>query len=304
MWRCFGSAYGGATSFFLGELIDSRGYQEEGLSLWDPMYRSFATALEDPYIAMRIRLARTLLCLGYIDQARLQRDEALAEARRLSPSTTAWALYCTWPSYWTVEEGMRSAARMLRPADEVLSISSEYNFSYFVTIGNIMRGWGLGAAGRTSEGIPLLLKSITTLRATGSNLVLPFYLTALAEIYGMAAQPDEGLTRLIEAEKLMETTKERWAEAELHHVRGKLLVSLNEYTAAEKSYQRALTVARRQSAKFWELRASLDLARLWRDQGKRDEALDLLAPIYGWFTEGFDTLDLKEAKALLEQLTG
>jgi predicted ATPase len=134
--------------------------------------------------------------------------------------------------------------------------------------------------------------------------VLPFYLTALAEIYGMAAQPDEGLTRLIEAEKLMETTKERWAEAELHHVRGKLLVSLNEYTAAEKSYQRALTVARRQSAKFWELRASLDLARLWRDQGKRDEALDLLAPIYGWFTEGFDTLDLKEAKALLEQLTG
>jgi predicted ATPase len=120
----------------------------------------------------------------------------------------------------------------------------------------------------------------------------------------MAAQPDEGLTRLIEAEKLMETTKERWAEAELHHVRGKLLVSLNEYTAAEKSYQRALTVARRQSAKFWELRASLDLARLWRDQGKRDEALDLLAPIYGWFTEGFDTLDLKEAKALLEQLTG
>jgi predicted ATPase len=191
---------------------------------------------------------------------------------------------------------------MLRSADEVLDISSKYNFFYFVTIGNIMRGWSLSAVGRTSEGIPLLWQGLTTLRAMGSNLLLPFYLTALAEAHGMAAQPEEGLSRLVEAENLIETTKERWAEAEMHHVRGKLLVSLHEHTAAEGSYCRALAVAQEQRAKFWELRAALDLARLWRDQGMRTKVRDLLAPIYGWFTEGFDTPVLQDAKALLDEL--
>ena len=118
----------------------------------------------------------------------------------------------------------------------------------------------------------------------------------------MAGQPDEGLNRLAEAAERMEATQERWEEAEMHRLRGALLVSTHEHAAAEESYHRALAVARRQSAKFWELRAALDLARLWRDQGKRTEARDLLAPVYNWFTEGFDTPVLREAKALLDEL--
>jgi predicted ATPase len=132
--------------------------------------------------------------------------------------------------------------------------------------------------------------------------MIPFFLMTLAEAYGMASQPQEGLDRLAEAAKLAETTHERWAEAEIHRLRGRLLLFMREHTAAEDSYRRALEVARRQSAKFWELRAALGLAQLWRDQGKRTEARDLLSPIFGWFTEGFDTRDLKEAKALLVDL--
>jgi len=118
----------------------------------------------------------------------------------------------------------------------------------------------------------------------------------------VAAITEEGLDQLAEAAKLVEATHERWIEAEIHRLRGTLLLSIHEPTAAENSYRRALEVARRQSARFWELRAALDLARLWRDQGKRTEARDLLSPIYGWFTEGFDTRDLKDAKALLLDL--
>jgi predicted ATPase len=135
-----------------------------------------------------------------------------------------------------------------------------------------------------------------------SNLLIPFYLMTLAEAYGMAAQPEEGLDRLTEAAKLIETTQERWIEAEIHWLRGTLLLSMNEQTEAEDSYRHAIAVAHQQSAKFWELRAAVGLARLWRDQGKGTEARDLLAPVYGWFTEGFDTPVLRDAKALLDEL--
>ena len=125
----------------------------------------------------------------------------------------------------------------------------------------------------------------------------------LAEVYGMAAQADEGLKRLADAANIVEVTQERWAEAEMHRLRGTLLLSMHERAAAEDSFRLALTVAQQQSAKFWELRGAISLARLWRDQVKRTEARDLLAPIYGWFTEGFDTPVLQDAKAFLDQLT-
>jgi predicted ATPase len=165
-----------------------------------------------------------------------------------------------------------------------------------------MRGWCLGALGKAAEGIPLILQGIAIARSAGVNLLSSFVLTTLAQTYERAGQPQEGLNRLAEAVKLVESTHERWAEAEMHRTRGRLLLSLQKHAAAEHSYAQGLAVARGQSAKFWELRAAVDLGRLWCDQGKRDEARDLLAPVYGWFTEGFDTLDLKEAKALLDEL--
>ena len=169
-------------------------------------------------------------------------------------------------------------------------------------VGDVMRGCSLGVVGQAAEGIPLMLKGIDDVRATGCNIIVPLFLIILARVYWTAGQPEEGLKRLVEAAKLVETTGERWAEAELYRLRGTLLLSMNERTQAENSYRQALSIAQRQSAKFWELRAATSLAGLWRDQGKGTEARELLAPVYGWFTEGFDTLDLKEAKALLDEL--
>jgi predicted ATPase len=138
-----------------------------------------------------------------------------------------------------------------------------------------MHGWCLGTTGQAAEGIQRLLKGITVCRAAGAKLAMPFCFMTLAEVYGQAGQPQEGLKRIAEAAELAEITKERWAVAEIHRMQGTLLLSMHEDAAAEDSYRRALEVARQQQA---------------------------IAPVYGWFTEGFDTLDLKEAKALLEEL--
>ncbi|MGH6776713.1 MAG: hypothetical protein ACRECL_01690 [Bradyrhizobium sp.] len=298
MWKCFGAQISGNICFYLGKLSDVRAYHETALSLWDPTYRGFAPTAEDPYVGAMCHLYRTLLCLGHINQARLRRDEALAEAQRLSPFMRTFALRQAWYGDWAIE-GTNSAETMLASANEVVAVSDEHGFRDSLAIGNIMRGWCLGALGQALEGIPPLLQGLTVCRAGGRKLMIPFFLTTLAEAYGMAAQPREGLDCLAEAAKLVEATHERWIEAEIYRLRGRLLLSMNDHAAAETSYRRALEVAQRQSAKFWQLRAALGLARLWRDQGKRAEAIDLLSPIYGWFSQDFDTRDLKEAKALL-----
>jgi predicted ATPase len=212
-----------------------------------------------------------------------------------------FALRQAWYGDWAIE-GVQSARTLLASANEVMALSNEHGFRDPLGIGNIMRGWCLCALDRGAEGVPHLLEGLATCRAGGRNLMIPFFLTVLADAHGMAAQPQEGLDRLAEAAKLVETTRECWADAEIHRLRGRLLLSMHEPAAAENSYRRAVEVAQRQRAKFWELRAALDLARLWRDQGKRIEARNLLSPIYGWFTEGFDTRDLKESKALLADL--
>jgi predicted ATPase len=139
-------------------------------------------------------------------------------------------------------------------------------------------------------------------RAAGGLIYKPEGLTLLADALGKANRPMEGLQHLEEAARQVEATSERWAEANMHRARGELLTAVGKLAAAESSFHQAITVARRQSARLWELRAAMALARLWREQGKRDDARELLASVYGWFTEGFDTLDLKEAKAMLDEL--
>ena len=239
---------------------------------------------------------------------RLCRPGAFAAGRGAGRGATALALQSGLRAMrmlgtgdWAIE-GAKSAPDDASVGGRGIGHLERAGLPNVVGVGNIMRGWCLGAMGQAAEGIPLLLQGIAICRAAGANLLLPFFLTTLAEVYGMAAQPEEGLNRLAEAAKLVETTQERWAEAEMHRLRGTLLLSMHEHAAAEDSYRHALAVARRQSAKFWELRAAISLARLWRDQGKRNEARELLAPVYGWFTEGFDTPVLKEAKALLDEL--
>ena len=301
MWKCFGSHLSGNICFYLGKFTDVRAYLENALSLWDPTHRAFAPTAEDPSVGARFHLFRTLLCLGHLDEARKWRDEALAEAERLSPFMRAFALRQAWYGNWAVE-GAHAAQTMLASAKDVVAISDEHGFRDSSAIGNIMRGWCLCALRQGAEGIALLLQGLTVCRAGGRNLMIPFFLTVLADAYGMAAQPQEGLGQLAEAARLVETTHERWTDAEIHRLRGKLLLSTHECAAAERSFRCALEVAQRQNTKFWELRATLELARRWRDQGKTAEARKLLSPICGWFTDGLETRDLKEAQALLADL--
>jgi predicted ATPase len=169
-------------------------------------------------------------------------------------------------------------------------------------VGTVWRGCALAGSRQTAEGIALLRAGVAAFRATGAVTFVPFFLTLLADAEGKAKQQDQGLGHLAEAERLVAETEDRWAEAELYRVRGELLRAGHDPAAAEHCFCQAIDVAREQSGKFWELRATISLARLWREQGKRDAARDLLAPIYGWFTDSFDTPVLKEAKALLDEL--
>jgi predicted ATPase len=168
--------------------------------------------------------------------------------------------------------------------------------------GEAFQGCALAALGRAEEGLPILHRGLAVTRAIGQGLHLPQTLTMLAYAYGKAGQPEEGLRRLAEAAEIAETTQDRWAEAELRRVRGDLLLATGRALEAEDSFREALSVARRQTGRLWELRVAVSLARLWHGEGRNEEARTLLQPIYGWFIEGFDTPDLKEAKILLDEL--
>ena len=159
------------------------------------------------------------------------------------------------------------------------------------------------ALGQAQEGVHLITQGLSMARATGAIIATPWMLTGLAAAYAGLGRLGEGLNCAAEAAQVIEATDERRDEAELYRLRGELLNATSDQSAAEQSYNQALVVAQRQSAKLFELRAATSLARLWRDQGKRTEARNLLAPIYGWFTEGFDTPVLRDAKALLDELT-
>ena len=170
--------------------------------------------------------------------------------------------------------------------------------------GAILRGWALVQQGQAQEGIEQMDQGLVAYRATGAELLRTYYLGLLAEVYGTMEQPEAGLTALAEALTLADTTGERWYESEIYRLKGELLLQQHTDNQAESEhcFQQAISIARSQQAKSWELRASTSLAKLWQQQGKRQEAYDLLAPVYHWFTEGFDTADLKDAKGLLDVL--
>jgi len=166
------------------------------------------------------------------------------------------------------------------------------------------RGWALAHQGQVRDGVKQLTQGLSAFRAAGAELARPYYLALLAEARGILGEPEAGLTALAEALALVDTTGERWYEAEIYRLKGELLLqqSIDHQAEAESCFHHALDIARSQQAKSFELRAATSLARLWQQQGKRIEARELLAPVYGWFTEGFDTTDLQEAKALLDAL--
>jgi predicted ATPase len=190
-------------------------------------------------------------------------------------------------------------------AEASLALATEHGFARHVALGAIFRGRALAAQGQGAEGIAQMCQGLAAMRATGSVIGLPGYLALLVGAYGQVDQVDEGLHLVAEALAMVDTTGERCNEAELQQLHGVLRwrQTVPDAPAAEACFQQALAVACRQQAKSFELRAAMSLARLWQAQGKRAAARALLAPIYGWFTEGFDTADLQEARALLVELT-
>jgi predicted ATPase len=187
-------------------------------------------------------------------------------------------------------------------ADELVAVATEHGFPFWGALGEIYRGWVRVKMGDVDEGIAPLRRSLSRYRATGAQLYVPYYIDLPASVDEIAGQFEEAVNLLDEALQIVERTGERWFAAELNRLKGRLLLRQGHPEVAEKLYCRALNIAREQEAKLWELRAVVSLARLHRDQGRRAEARDLLAPVYGWFTEGFDTPDLKETKALLDAL--
>jgi class 3 adenylate cyclase/tetratricopeptide (TPR) repeat protein len=288
----------GMVSFCLGDLADSRDNLERALALYDPAHLAYYATLSpsNAYLVMRLWSSRALGCLGYLDQARTESEMVLAEARRLGHS---FSLTAAIVEICIAEWGLRTPEGLLALADELVSLAAE-QFRMFEPQGMMFRGWCLTALGQDET--ELIKRSLAAFRATGSSLWVPFFLTLLADAYGMAGKPEEGLACLDEGAGVIEVTHERCTESEMHRIQGKLLLLLRRTSAAEASLFAGIEIAQRQQARLFELRAATALARLWRDQGKRQQAHDLLAPVYGWFTEGFDTLDLKEAKALLQEL--
>ena len=189
-------------------------------------------------------------------------------------------------------------------SDEVVALADEKGALFWKAEGMMNQGRVLVVTGKASDAVQVITTGLTTFRSTGAIVWLPLVLSFLARAYADVSQYDDARRCIGEAMTTVVTTNERWFEADIHRIAGEIALMSPQPDAAkaEAYFERALTVARQQQAKSWELRAAMSLARLWRDQGKPQQARELLAPVYGWFTEGFDTRDLKEAKALLEEL--
>jgi predicted ATPase len=284
-----------------GRFTSSRSHLEEALALYNPIsHRSLVhqTGLHPQNNAQSL-LGSVLFCLGFPDQALARSNAAIAEARRVAhPPSLAVSLALGARLLSLVGDN----AALDELADELAAVATEQSFPHWRAEGAIYRGWVTVKNGDVAEGISFLRSGSIAFRATGAEVFMPHYITLLAGACGIAGQVEEAETLLDEALQIVERTGERWFAAELNRHKGQLLLRQGHTEAAEDLYRKALRIAAEQGAKLWELRAAASLARLRRDQGRRAEARDLLAPVYGWFTEGFDTPDLKDAKALLEQL--
>jgi class 3 adenylate cyclase/tetratricopeptide (TPR) repeat protein len=287
----------GIGHFVLGEFVAARALLEQCLGFGDPALRGIGESLHtDQYPISLALLALTLVHLGYIDQARLRMREALSEVRGHAHTLANVLNLVNWIHWLT------RSPELLRHAEELQTVSTNEHFPLWLGYAFAYRGRSLTSS-QAAEGFALLSQGLVAVRATGAVVQTPLLLMWQAEAHSILGRPGEGLQCLVEAAQIVETTGERCSETELLRSHGDLLIANGDGDAAERHYRQAIAVAERQSAKLLQLRASTSLSRLWRDQGKRVEARDLLGPIYNWFTEGFDAPDLKDAKTLLEQLT-
>ena len=309
----------GETLIWLGEFAQARTHLEQGITLYAPQGERFYAFLygQDPGVLCQGYAAAALWYLGYPDQARKRSHEALTLARELTHSfSLAHALSnVTW-----VHLFRRDAQATQEGAEAMIRFSTEQGFPYWLATGTIFRGWALTEQGQVEEGITQIRRGLDAWKAMGAALCWPYFLALLTEAYGKVGCTREGLTLLAEALDVVEKTEERFYEADLYRLKGELLLAqsgvrspvsavskspiLNPKSQAEAEvcFLEAIEIAQCQRAKSLELRAVMSLARLWQQQDKQAEAYRMLLEIYNWFTEGFDTKDLQDAKALLEIL--
>jgi predicted ATPase len=294
----------GSTLFFCGALPAARAQLEEGVARYDPV-QHHALAVQygdDPGVFCRSYLTIVLWLLGYPDQAQQCNTEAVALARCVQhPFCRAIALaFAFFVGYFRSDGAVARAW-----AEEMLTLASEQGFAHWQAEGMILRGWAMARQGYLQEGQEQLAQGLAAWQAIGAGLLRAYWLALLAEIQWWAGQYDAGLHTVAEALTVGAHNHEPWWDAQLYTLQGELLLARQGTTSppdeVEACFHHALAVARHQQAKSLELRTAVSLARLWQQQGRRDEAHALLAPIYGWFTEGFDTIDLQEARALLER---
>jgi predicted ATPase len=301
----------GISHFYLGNPALACTHLERTIALYDPAQHhalAYRHGGVDPGIPGFGYDAWALWLRGYPAQARTQSAKALSLAHQLAhPFTLARTLY-----FDTILcQLCRDVQAVRDQAEAAISVATAQRFALVQAVGLIMRGWAIAVQEHSPEGLVQIRQGLDMYRSTGAEFQRPHFLSLLAEASGLLGQPEGGLATLDDALTLVEKTGERYDEAELHRQRGELLLlhAARSHPAqgsrkqhdAETCFQHALDVARQQQAKSLELRAAMSLGRLWQQQGKRTEVRELLAPIYGWFTEGFDTADLQEAKALLEE---
>ena len=293
----------GITLLFRGELTVAREHLEAGMTLYRPQQHRELSVRHgaDPGVIGQLHIASANWRLGYADRARQLLDTALSLAREQDhPYSLAHALClgATLLQRWHMD------ALTPERVEAALTVASDYGFPYLVIWGHALQGWLDVEQGRVDAGIEQLQGALDAWRDMGTERARPWWLFVLAGAYGKAGQTAEGITALAEALDHIDKTGERFCEPEIFRLKGELLLqqAVPDLPQAEACFQQALAVARHQQAKALELRSAMNLSRLWQHQGHRDAARHLLAEVYGWFTEGFDTCDLQEAKALLEQL--
>ncbi|HEY7749534.1 MAG TPA: adenylate/guanylate cyclase domain-containing protein [Aestuariivirgaceae bacterium] len=302
--RLMGGHQLGVGLFSLGEFALARAQFEEVLALYDPEQHRPLTFLyaQNPQVTALCFLSCILFPLGYPEQALRRREEALAHSAELTHfNTTAFAL--VWAC--VLDQLRRDRQAVRERSESLISLCTEQRLFFWLATGHMFHGWALADGGEPAAGIAELRQGLAAWRAIGSEYFLPKLIEMQVEAQYRAGEPaGPALDLLSDALSVADKTGEGWLVPELHRLRGNFLLSLSvpDGIAAEASFQQALETARAQGTKMWELRAATCLAQLWRDQGRKADAYDLLAPVYAWFNEGFDTPDLKEAKAILGEL--
>ncbi len=292
----------GNTSFHCGHFSDARCHLENALALYVPGQHSVVSNLQDPKVSSLAFLSITLWTLGYPEQAHHRLLEGVAWAQALAqPYNQAFALVFEAWLYCLSGESEKAQ----EAAKATIAHAAEHGYPHFESMGTIFLGIALAIQGATPAGAELISKGLDDFHSTGAHILTPFFHIRWAEVFGQLDQREEALSLLRETLATIESKGEHNAEAEAYRLQGVLLLTQDvnhNAHVAEVSFHRALTIARDQQAKSWELRSATSLARLWQCQGKRQDAYDLLAPVYDWFTEGFDTADLVDAKTLLDEL--